>query len=139
MPDSKVEVHKLLENLLNYDAQPNFLFKPPFKLKTRWHQTNLKVDTTLENLLTAKIFEPAEAFSSLPSDETSNPIDRLRYLFKKILEGKLNIFEDDRVKNEHGKYQGMENWKFTLKLWHSPEEIQSSRIRSFFRITLPSN
>lgn len=119
----KQEIRKLLENLLNYDKRNNSLLKSSFKLKARWYQTTLKVDTTLDSLLEAKIFEPSEAFSSLSSYKTSNPKERLRYLFKKILEEKLKLFEDNRAKNDKGTYRGIKDWKFTLKLWYSPEEI----------------
>ncbi|AFZ38312.1 AAA ATPase (plasmid) [Stanieria cyanosphaera PCC 7437] len=119
----KQEVRNLLNNLLKYDSQKNPPLKSSLKLKTKWHQTSLKVDTTLDSLLNAKIFELIETFSSSPNDKPSNSKDRLRYLLKEILEEKLKLLEDKRVKNDKGTYRGIKNWIFTLKLWHSPEEL----------------
>lgn len=48
---AKEEIRNLLENLLLYNAQKNSPLKPPLKLETRWHQTNLQVQTTLQSLL----------------------------------------------------------------------------------------
>lgn len=130
MPDSKSEVCKLIENLLNYDSQENPLLETPFKLETHWEQTNLKVDTTLESLLAAKIFNPS---NPLPDSPTSKSKDRLRYLLKEILEEKLELLQDNRAKNAQKKRQGIADWRFTLKLWYSPEEIAyiERNIRAF--------
>ncbi|MGL6342383.1 MAG: NB-ARC domain-containing protein, partial [Waterburya sp.] len=127
MPDSKPEILKqevrqLLKNLLCYDRKIKPSSASPFKLKTRWNQTNLTVITTLDDLLAAKIFEPTKSFSS-SSYKTSNPTEHLRYLLKKILEEKLELFKDNRAKNNQGTYKGIKDWKFTLKLWYSPEEL----------------
>jgi hypothetical protein len=113
----KQEIRQLLENLLNYDKGENLPSESSFKLETRWHQTNLRVDTTLESLLKAKIFKSIEAS---PTPESK---DRLRYLLKKILEEKLKILEDNRVRNDRQEFRGIGDWKFTLKLWYSPEEL----------------
>jgi hypothetical protein len=138
MPDSKSKskLYKLLENLLKYDAQKNPPLESPFKLKTYWEQTNLTVDTTLENLLTAKIFEPTKVLSSVPKDKTSNPTDPLRYLLNNILKDKLKLLiEDNQVKNVQGTHRGIKALKFTLKLWYSPEELAyiERNLRAFDR------
>lgn len=116
---AKEEIRNLLENLLVYDTQPKSQLKSPLDIKTTWLDTNLRVETTLQDLLTAKIFESAEASNSPKSKQA---INRLTYLLNKILKDKLNLLEDNRAKNEYGRYQGIGNWKFTLKLWHSSQE-----------------
>ena len=124
-PKSEIlkEVRQLLENLLYYDRNRKLSSTSPFKLKTTWNRTNLKVITTLDDLLAAKIFESTKSFSSLSNYKTTDSKEHLRYLLKKILEEKLNLLEDNRAKNNQGTYRGIKDWKFTLKLWYSPEEI----------------
>lgn len=117
------EVRQLLENLLHYDSNRKLSSTAPFKLKTIWHQKNLTVITTLDDLIAAKVLEPTKSFSSLPSYKTTNSREHLRYLLKKILEEKLNLLEDNRAKNNQGTYRGIKDWKFILKLWYSPEAI----------------
>lgn len=48
---------------------------------------------------------------------------------------RLHLLIDDRPKNSQGKYQGIREWKFTLKFWYPPTQADyiSLNLRAFAR------
>ena len=126
------EVRKLLENLLDYDKRHDPQTRSQFKIITNWNQNRFRVRTKLKNLLSAEIYEPMPTtFTYSSSKSQKQQIDRLRYLFKNILEEKLRLLEDNRPDNGRGQPE----WRFTLKLKHSPEELNyiEHNLRAFDR------
>lgn len=128
MPTSlivKQELIKFISNLLNYEREEKSLSTALPTIEIKWKEKDLRVCTTLQDLINAKIFEPTQNFLTSSKSKYS---DRLRYLLLKILKDKLEILEDQRTKNNNrsksdSSAKGSKYWKFTLKLWYSPKEL----------------
>lgn len=119
------EIRKLIENLLRYDKQHDPQARSQLNIITNWNQNKFRVRTKLKSLLSTKIYE------STSSKSQQQQIDRLRHLLKNILEKKLQLLEDNRPDNGRGQPE----WRFTLKLSHSPEEFNyiEYNLRAFDR------
>ncbi|BAZ43443.1 ECF subfamily RNA polymerase sigma-24 factor [Chondrocystis sp. NIES-4102] len=128
MPTSSIvkqELIKFLTNLLNYEREKKSLSATSPTIEIKWKEKDLIVRTTLQDLVSAKIFEPTQ-YCLTSSKSKYN--DRVRYLLLKILKDKLEILEDQRTKNNNrsksdSSAKGSKYWKFTLKLWYSPKEL----------------
>ncbi|NJR31692.1 MAG: ATP-binding protein [Chamaesiphon sp. CSU_1_12] len=111
--DVREEVLSLLEKLLNYDRQIDL--SQSIQIETKWHENNLKIKATIDLLV---LLLPEIDPDRSPTQQK----DHLGYLLTEILDKQLQILIDERAKNRHGNYQGIREWKFTLKFWHPPAE-----------------
>jgi RecA/RadA recombinase len=111
--DVQEEIVFLIDKLLNYDRQID-----PYQsiqIETKWHEKNLKIKATIDQLV---LLLPEIDPDRSPTQQKRH----LGYLLTEILDTQLQILIDERTKNRHGNYQGIREWKFTLKLWHPPTQ-----------------
>jgi RecA/RadA recombinase len=109
--DVREEILFLLDKLLNCDRQLDL--SQSIQIEAKWYEKNLKIKATIDRLvLLLPEIDPDRSPAQLKS--------HLGYLLTEILDKQLQILIDERTKNRHGGYQGIREWKFTLKLWHPP-------------------
>ncbi|PSB01860.1 NB-ARC domain-containing protein [Merismopedia glauca] len=120
----KEEIEFFIAGILNYDAQLNQ--RTGKKITPKWEQNRLKISGAIAQLIE---FLPKETHSRTQSEQKLH----LRYLLISILRDRLEILIDERPKNSQGKYQGIREWKFTLKFWHPPTQADyiSLNLRAF--------
>ncbi|PSB56466.1 NB-ARC domain-containing protein [Chamaesiphon polymorphus] len=111
--DVKEEIAFLIEKLLNYGMSANL--SSNIQIDVKWHEKNLKIKAKIDRLV---LLLPEINPDRSPAQQK----DHLGYLLTEILDKQLQILIDERTKNRHGNYQGIREWKFTLKLWHPPTQ-----------------
>lgn len=105
----KAEIVYAITKLLGYGVDMNQY--QIIQINAEWDKENLKIQATLDRLV--KFLTPETHSRSLAQQK-----NHLRYILIEILQKQLQILIDERHTNEFGNYQGIREWKFTLKFWY---------------------